>query len=167
MEALLFALLTAVALAELGLTAYLVNGYEANGYPSSRYRSLIIFILFDASWTALFGLAYVCFIAAGALSRLAGIAASVTWLLITAILWGVAAGLYSNPNQGGRTGGMCWDAPTIDPCRQTQTVAGLAWTAFTLCIVTMIVSCCTWRATRAPSRSVSRLMTPYQSADAF
>jgi len=67
----LFFLIAAVAAAELGLTAYLVNGYEASGYPSDYYRSLIIFILFDACWTVLFGLAYIIFIIDGALHFLA------------------------------------------------------------------------------------------------
>jgi hypothetical protein len=50
-------LIAAVAAAELGLTAFLVHGYENTGYPSARYCSLIILILFDACWTILFGLA--------------------------------------------------------------------------------------------------------------
>ena len=39
---LLFFLIGAVAAAELGLTAYLINQYEevAHAYPSDRYRSL-------------------------------------------------------------------------------------------------------------------------------
>jgi hypothetical protein len=69
----LFFLIAAVAAAELGLTAYLVHDYETrdSGYPSSRYRSLIIFILFDACWTVLFGLGYLLFIVGGALHFLA------------------------------------------------------------------------------------------------
>jgi hypothetical protein len=68
---LLFFLIVAVAAAELGLTAFLINGYNATGYPSDNYRSLIIFILFDACWTVLFGLAYLLFIIDGALHLLA------------------------------------------------------------------------------------------------
>jgi hypothetical protein len=68
---LLFFLIAAVAAAELGLTAFLVHGHENTGYPSPRYRSLIIFILFDACWTVLFGLAYLLFIVDGALHFLA------------------------------------------------------------------------------------------------
>lgn len=69
----LFFLIAAVAMAELGLTAFLVHDYENrdSGYPSSRYRSLIILILFDACWTTLFGLAYLFFIVGGALHALA------------------------------------------------------------------------------------------------
>lgn len=94
-QAFIFALISAVALAEIGLTAFLVHDYENrdSGYPSSRYRSLIILILFDACWTALFGLAYVFFIVGGALHFLASVASSAIWLIVTAILWGVAAGL--------------------------------------------------------------------------
>ena len=69
----LFFLIAAVGAAELGLTAYLVHDYEtrSSGYPSDRFRSLIIFILFNASWTVLFGFAYLLFIVGGALHALA------------------------------------------------------------------------------------------------
>jgi hypothetical protein len=69
----LFFLIAAVGAAELGLTAFLVHDYDtrAGGYPSDYYRSLIIFILFDACWTVLFGLAYLLFIVGGALHVLA------------------------------------------------------------------------------------------------
>lgn len=67
----LFFLIAAIAIAELGLTASLISGYESTGYPSSRYRSVIILLLFDAIWTTLFGLAYLFFIVGGALHILA------------------------------------------------------------------------------------------------
>lgn len=69
----LFFLIAAVGAAELGLVAYLVHDYETrdSGYPSDRFRSLIIFILFNACWTVLFGLAYILFIVGGALHALA------------------------------------------------------------------------------------------------
>ncbi|KAG8827305.1 hypothetical protein FRC19_004173 [Serendipita sp. 401] len=136
---LLFFLIAAVGAAELGLTAYLVHDYETRdgGYPSSRYRSLIIFILFDACWTVLFGLAYILFIVAGHLHALASIASSAIWLIITAVLWGVAAGLYHNE----RGGGMCNGEAVISRCRQTQTVEALAWTEMALCIVTLFAAC--------------------------
>lgn len=135
----LFFLIAAVAAAELGLTAYLVHDYEnrESGYPSSRYRSLIIFILFDACWTVLFGLAYLLFIVGGALHILASIASSAIWLIITAVLWGVAAGLYKNE----RGGGMCEGEAAISRCRQTQTVEALAWTEMGLCILTLFAAC--------------------------
>ncbi|KAG8804969.1 hypothetical protein FRC17_005796, partial [Serendipita sp. 399] len=135
----LFFLIAAVGAAELGLTAYLVHDYENrdSGYPSSRYRSLIIFILFDACWTVLFGLAYLLFIVAGHLHALASIASSAIWLIITAILWGVAAGLYHNE----RGGGMCDGEAVISRCRQTQTVEALAWTEMGLCILTLVAAC--------------------------
>ncbi|KIM32642.1 hypothetical protein M408DRAFT_312791 [Serendipita vermifera MAFF 305830] len=135
----LFFLIAAVGAAELGLTAYLVHDYEnrASGYPSDRYRSLIIFILFNASWTVLFGFAYLLFIVGGALHALASIASSAIWLIITAILWGVAAGLFRNE----RGGGMCDGEPVISRCRQVQTVEALAWTEMGLCILTLLAAC--------------------------
>lgn len=136
---LLFFLIAAVGAAELGLVAFLVHDYEnrESGYPSPRYRSLIIFILFDACWTVLFGLAYLLFIVGGALHFLASIAASAIWLVITAVLWGVAAGLYMHV----RGGGMCKGEAIISRCRETQTVEALAWTEMGLCILTLFAAC--------------------------
>ena len=155
MEAFLFALLAIVALTELGVTAYLVNYYDRLGYLSWRYRSVIILLLFNSVWTSVFGLAYVCFIASGALNRLARLTASVTWLFITAILWGVAAGLYTSYRDGGW---WCWNSPALWFCRRTQAAEGLAWTAFALCIVTMLASFLTWHHKRNTDATVSDSM---------
>ncbi|CCA77367.1 hypothetical protein PIIN_11344 [Serendipita indica DSM 11827] len=65
------------------------------------------------------------------------IASSAIWLIITAVLWGVAAGLYKNE----RGGGMCEGEAAISRCRQTQTVEALAWTEMGLCILTLFAAC--------------------------
>jgi len=48
----------------------------------------------NATWTALFSLAFLWFIASGALHVLASIGTSLLWLLVTSILWVVAAALF-------------------------------------------------------------------------
>jgi hypothetical protein len=59
----------------------------------------------------LFAGAYVFWIVDGALHGLASIGSSGIWLTITAILWGVAAGLF-HPQRGG---GDCKGEPAISP----------------------------------------------------
>jgi hypothetical protein len=155
MEAFMYGLLTVVALAEVGVTAYLIDHFTAVGYPSSRYRSLTIFLLFNACWTSFFGLAYLAFIAAGAFNRLARLTASLAWLSVTSLLWVIAAGLYTDPVRGGRGEAMCRGLPALDICRKTQSAQALAWTAFSFCIITMIVSVVSWSSARASSPPTS------------
>ena len=143
-EAFMYCLLTLIAIAEIGVTAFLIDHFTRIGYPSSRYRSLTIFLLFNAVWTTLFGLIYIGFVAAGKLRRLARLSASLGWLSITTLLWLIAASLYTDPLRGGRGRAMCWNLPALDICRETQAAQALAWTAFALCIVTMIVSIASW-----------------------
>lgn len=102
----LFALMTFSALAELGITAFLVSaGNEHNTWPSPRYHSLcvnnfhienilkllfhssLILFLFNAAWTTLFSTAYMLWISYGASHILASVASSVIWLLATTVLW--------------------------------------------------------------------------------
>jgi len=151
----MYSLLTLVALAEVGVTAYLVDHFTRTGYPTSRYRSLTIFLLFNACWTAFFGLAYIIFVAAGKLKGLARLTASLAWLTITALLWLIAASLYTDPVRGGRGEVMCWNLPALDICRKTQAAQALAWTAFAFSIVTMIVSMLSWHEDRPPPTSTT------------
>jgi hypothetical protein len=65
------------------------------------------------------------------------IASLAIWLVITTVLWGVAAGLYMNV----RSGGMCSGEPIISACRKMQTVEALAWTEMGLCILTLLAAC--------------------------
>ncbi|GLB36176.1 hypothetical protein LshimejAT787_0304640 [Lyophyllum shimeji] len=134
----LFALITCSALAELGLTAFLVSaGNEHNTWPSPRYHALLILFLFNASWTTLFSTTYVLWFVDGATHFLANIASSVVWLLITSVLWGTAAGIMHNT----RTGSNCAGRATISRCRQSLTVEALGWTEFGLCVLTMVATC--------------------------
>lgn len=102
----LFVLITMCAMAELGLTAYLISvGNESHSWPSARYHSLsvcfpasmevlltcdsssLILFEFNAVWTTLFGVAYMLWIVDGAVHFLASIASSIIWLAITSALW--------------------------------------------------------------------------------
>ncbi|KAG2149976.1 hypothetical protein BD769DRAFT_1344835 [Suillus cothurnatus] len=157
----LFILITMCAMAELGLTAYLISvGNESRNWPSARYHSLqdafsLILFEFNAVWTTLFGAAYMLWIVDGAVHLLASIASSIIWLAITSTLWGAAAGMMHNT----RSGGDCnWiangsaSANTVLPCdasqelsvsscRETLTVEAVGWVLFGLCVLTLFATC--------------------------
>ncbi|KAF8078596.1 hypothetical protein FPV67DRAFT_64802 [Lyophyllum atratum] len=141
----LFAMMTCSAIAELGLTAFLVSaGNEHNTWPSPRYHALLILFLFNAAWTTLFSTTYVLWFVDGAGHLLANIASSVVWLLMTSVLWGTAAGIMHNT----RSGGSCAGRATISRCRQSLTVEALGWTEFGLCVLAMVATCLWMRRNR-------------------
>ncbi|TFK41132.1 hypothetical protein BDQ12DRAFT_426326 [Crucibulum laeve] len=106
----LFTLMTLSAMAELGLTCFLVSaGNESGTWPTRRYHSLLILFVFNAAWTTLFSATYMWWFVDGSSHFLANIASSVAWLLITSVLWGTAAGVMHNT----RTGGNCARRATI------------------------------------------------------
>ncbi|KAJ8596904.1 hypothetical protein M405DRAFT_871065 [Rhizopogon salebrosus TDB-379] len=152
----LFVLITMCAMAELGLTAYLISvGNESHSWPSARYHSLLILFEFNAVWTTLFGVAYMLWIVDGAVHLLASIASSIIWLALTSALWGAAAGIM----HGTRSGGDCnWtpsssgfvdgvlscDQPqdlSVARCRETLTVEAVGWVLFGLCVLTLLATC--------------------------
>jgi len=134
----LFLLMSLCAVAELGLTAFLISaGNQSHTWPRPRYHSLLILFLFNSAWTTLFCTAYIMWTVDGASHFLASIASSVIWLLITSMLWGVAAGVMYDT----RTGGSCIDTASISRCRQSLTVEALGWTEFSLCLLTMSATC--------------------------
>lgn len=101
----LFTLMTLTAAAELGLTAFLLSaGTEYSIWSSPAYHSLyvrpeksptialisaarLVLMCFEAAWTVLFSTAYLFWLAHGGTRLLAGVASSVLWLLLTAVLW--------------------------------------------------------------------------------
>jgi len=134
----LFAMMTLSAMAELGLTSFLISAGNENGtWPSPRYHTLLIMFCFNAGWTTLFSTTYMLWYVDGASHFLANVASSVFWLLATSVLWGTAAGIMHNT----RTGSDCARVPTISRCRQSLTVEALGWTEFGLCALTMLVTC--------------------------
>jgi len=133
----LFALMSTCALAELGLTAFLIEaGNEHHTWPSPRYHSLLLAYLFNATWTMLFSMAYVLWIIDGAVHLLASIASSIIWLLVTSILWGTTTGIMRKT----RTGGDCANMSSISRCRQSLTVEALGWAEFGLCLLTLLAT---------------------------
>ncbi|KAF5312380.1 hypothetical protein D9619_003195 [Psilocybe cf. subviscida] len=134
----LFLLMTLCAMAELGLTAFLISaGNEHGTWPSPRYHSLLILFCFNAAWTTLFGLTYLLFYVDGSSHILANVASSVAWLLVTTVLWGTAAGIMHNT----RTGSNCAGRATISRCRQSLTVEAVGWTEFGLSALTLGWTC--------------------------
>ncbi|CAK5284193.1 unnamed protein product [Mycena citricolor] len=151
---LLFTLIALVAMAELGLSAYWVHIVQHQ--VSSRFKSLVILLLFNSCWTTLFAGAYVFFILDGALHELASIGSSSIWLAITAILWGVAAGLF-HPVRGG---GSCNGEAVLSFCRQTLALEAIAWTEMGLCILTILAACFWARSSRRSYVSVAFCLNP-------
>ncbi|KAI0932223.1 hypothetical protein AcV5_004494 [Taiwanofungus camphoratus] len=130
----LFTLMTLTAMAELGLTAFLISaGNEIHTWASPGYYSLLILLCFEAAWTLLFAGAYVIWVMDGAVHLLANIASSVIWLLLTSVLWGAGTGLMHSS----RTSGSCPERASLSRCRQTVTVEALGWTEFGLCCLTL------------------------------
>ncbi|TFK57276.1 hypothetical protein OE88DRAFT_1618859 [Heliocybe sulcata] len=130
----MFGLMTFCALAELGLTAFLITmGNEHHTWPSIRYHSLLILFCFDAVWTMIFSTAYLLWMIDGSVHVLASIASSVIWLVITSIVWGTASGVMHST----RGGHDCPGAPANSRCRQSLTVEALGWTEFSLCVVAL------------------------------
>ncbi|KAH9946634.1 hypothetical protein B0H21DRAFT_391650 [Amylocystis lapponica] len=133
----LFTLMTLTAMAELGLTAFLIcAGNEIHTWASPGYYSLLVLLCFEATWTLVFSGAYVLWVVDGAMHVLANVASSVIWLLLTAVLWGAGAGLM----HGSRVDVNCPDLVPISQCRQTVTVEALGWTEFALCCITLIAT---------------------------
>ncbi|KZT02738.1 uncharacterized protein LAESUDRAFT_729988 [Laetiporus sulphureus 93-53] len=130
----LFTLMTLTAMAELGLTAFLISaGNEIATWATPGYYPLLIMLCFDAAWTVLFAGAYVLWVVDGAVHLLANIASSVIWLLLTSVLWGTGAGLMHRS----RAGVNCPERASLSRCRQTVTVEALGWTEFGLCCLTL------------------------------
>ncbi|KAJ3576674.1 hypothetical protein NP233_g285 [Leucocoprinus birnbaumii] len=135
---LLFTLITMSSMAELILTAFLIGkGNEHGTWPTKRYHSLLIMFCFNSSWTTVFSSAYMLWMVDGGSQFLASVASSVIWLMVTTILWGVAAGVMHDT----RGGGDCALEPVIHRCRQSLTVEALGWTEFGLCTLTLILTC--------------------------
>ncbi|KIP11970.1 hypothetical protein PHLGIDRAFT_62657 [Phlebiopsis gigantea 11061_1 CR5-6] len=134
---LLFTLMTLTAAAELGLTAFLISaGGSVGTWGSPRYRSLLILLFFEATWTLVFAAAYLFWVIHGGAARLANAASSVIWLLLTAFLWGAAAGFIHSSHNGGD----CTRRGPKSRCRQSQTIEALGWIEFSLCILTLITT---------------------------
>jgi len=160
----LFVLITICAMAELGLTAFLISaGNENHSWPSSRYHSLLILFEFNAVWTTMFGTAYLLWIVDGAVHLLASIASSIIWLIITTVLWGVAAGMMHGARQGGNcnwisgsSGFVTASSPCSQPqdlssiasCRESLTVEAVGWVEFGLCALTLLATCMWLRASK-------------------
>ncbi|KZS98556.1 hypothetical protein SISNIDRAFT_147760 [Sistotremastrum niveocremeum HHB9708] len=134
----LFTLIALVAMAEMGLTSFLINrGNLHDTWFSARYHHLLILALFNSVWTTIFAWTYVIWILNGAMHLFASIAGSALWLLITAILWGTAGGVIATT----RGGGDCNGDPPLTRCRQSMTVMALCWTEFGLCLLTLFAAC--------------------------
>ncbi|PPQ64449.1 hypothetical protein CVT26_002156 [Gymnopilus dilepis] len=133
-----FSMMLLSAIAELGLTSFLINAGNENGtWPRPRYHSLLIMFCFNAAWTTLFSTTYLLWYIDGVSHFLANVASSIVWLVTTSALWGTAAGIMHNT----RTGSHCARQATISRCRQSLTVEALGWTEFGLCTLVLLTTC--------------------------
>ncbi|SRR5258706_16295251 len=135
----MYTFLLIIAVAEIGVTAYLVDNFTSTGFPTSRYRSITNFLLFTACWTAFVCLVYIALVTVRKLKRAARLGTSLSLLILTTLFWLIAAALYTDPARGGRGTAMCWGLPVLDICRKTQAAQALAWTAFVFSLVAILV----------------------------
>ncbi|KAL5495251.1 hypothetical protein ACEPAI_714 [Sanghuangporus weigelae] len=143
-----FLLMALVAMAELGLTSFLINaGNESDTWPSSRYHKLLILFCFNAVWTTLFSTSYVVWVIDGSVHLLAGVASSVAWLFLNSVLWATASAIMLHT----RGGGNCAGRETISRCRQSLTVLALGWTELGISAITLLTTCWWVRANRRRS----------------
>jgi hypothetical protein len=131
----LFGLLTAFSIIELGLTAYWARRGHREGWPSSRFRSSDIFLLVISVWTLIFSLMYMIFILTRATHRGASLGSSAIWLFITSILWGIATGLYSTsrPSCGG-----LFSSRFFSNCRIGTAIEVFGWLTFATLVLTLL-----------------------------
>lgn len=138
-ELIMYFILILFAIAEIGVTASLIDHFTRTGFPTLRYRQIVNFLLFTACWTTFFGFIYMALAATRALKRgSARMGTSLSFLSITFVFWLVGAILYTV--RSGRGVEMCWGLPALDICRETQAAQALAWTAWAFTILTMLAS---------------------------
>ncbi|KAF8140235.1 hypothetical protein EV363DRAFT_1152647 [Boletus edulis] len=167
----LFVLITICAMAELGLTAFLISAGNGNhNWPSARYHVLLILVEFNAVWTTLFGTAYLLWIVDGAVHFLASIASSIIWLVITTVLWGVTAALMHIMRAGSGCNWLSNSSASLNassPCPQPQdltttnckemlSIEAVGWVEFGLCALTLLATCMWLRASKRSYVSESR-----------
>lgn len=136
--------MTLTAAAELGLTVFLLTaGSEMRTWAGPKYSSLLTLLCLEAVWTLLFTVGYMFWVIDGGARLLANVASSIIWLLLTAALWGLGAGIMHTT----RARSHCSGKLPISKCRESLTVEALGWTEFALCAITLITTIM-WMATR-------------------
>lgn len=142
------------AIAEIGVTADLIDHFTRVGYPTTPYRAITNFLLFTACWTTFFGIIFMALVAAKILKRGTRLGVSLAFLGFCLLFWVVGAALYTA--RIGRGVAMCWGLPALDICRKTQAAQALAWTAFTFTIMAGFAACGTFQMERdRPSAPIS------------
>ncbi|KAG9005475.1 hypothetical protein FRB90_010390 [Tulasnella sp. 427] len=127
----LFGLITATAIALIGLTAWQHHQLSKYSYGGSGLTRRLDFLIFLACWTTLFGAAYIIFAHTGRFGRLASHASHVFWLLITWIMWLIGAALYQHRLHQVGCGLL------HRQCQINRAIKALSWLEFALCFITM------------------------------
>ncbi|KAH6917357.1 hypothetical protein BKA70DRAFT_1251959 [Coprinopsis sp. MPI-PUGE-AT-0042] len=148
----LFSTMALLGMAEVSVTAYLINSInEETWFPSERHRALLIALCFMASWTTLFATTYMLWFFDRAGHFLANIASSVAWLLATSIFWGLSSGLMHTA----RPGGSCAGKSITSTCRLSLTVEALGWAECGVCVIATLATCFWMYASRRISHKAS------------
>ncbi|KIO33186.1 hypothetical protein M407DRAFT_241177 [Tulasnella calospora MUT 4182] len=129
----LFGLISAIAIALIGLTAWMHHQYSASGLGGTSLTRRLDFLIFLACWTALFAAAYIIFAHTGRFGAIGSHASHVFWLLITWIMWLIGAALYQHRMSQLGCG------LTHKMCLINRAIKALSWIEFALCFITMLI----------------------------
>lgn len=134
----LFSLITAIAIALLGLTAWTHHQYSkfglTRGVLGTGLSRRLDFLIFLSVWTTVFGAAYIIFAHTGRFGAIASHASHVLWLLITWIMWLIGAALYHQYLNHHKFCGV-----TTRMCQVNRAIRALSWIEFALCLITMLI----------------------------
>jgi len=129
----LFGLITAVAIVELGLTAY--ERHQQHLYPIDGHTltSRLDFLIFNSVWTTVFGIFYLIFAHTGRFGIIASYASHAFWLFWTFVMWIIGAAIYQKRLIEGGCG------QDSRRCHINHTVEGFAWMEMAFTFITLIL----------------------------
>ncbi|KAG9000202.1 hypothetical protein FRB90_011869 [Tulasnella sp. 427] len=130
---LLFGLITAAGIVELGLTAY--ERKQQHDYPIGGHAvtSRLDYLLFLSVWTTVTGSAYLIFGKTGKFGAIASFASHAFWLFWTFVMWLIGAALYQRQLIEAGCG------ETSRRCHINHTVEGFAWIEMSLTFITFFI----------------------------
>ncbi|KAG8948168.1 hypothetical protein FRC04_009967 [Tulasnella sp. 424] len=130
---LLFGMITACAIVELGLTAY--ERKQQHDFPIGGHAvtSRIDYLLFLSVWTTVTGGAYLAFGHTGKFGVIASFASNAFWLFWTFVMWLIGAALYQRELIEVGCG------ENSRRCHINHTVNGFSWIEMSLTFITFLI----------------------------